>query len=260
MGEILFDRNLLKINQKRYQCKFSEHNFIYHEVASIIIENITSLDKNFSDVLEISAKDNLITNSISKTLKIKNKITSSLNSSNFSNVVFDDELIPFQNDSVDLVISNLNMHHINKIPEFLLQVNSVLKKDGLFVASFFGEENLLDLKKATIEAENKVFGGFSSRFIPVISLQTAANLLQKAGFSDPVATLDKVDVNYEEPINALKDIKLMGQGNILNSRSKKFANKKFLDEILNNYAIITNNKGSDIDIKYEIVIIMGWKK
>ena len=141
-----------------------------------------------------------------------------------------------------------------------MQVYDILKEDGVFIASFFGEENLLGLKRATLEAEDKILGGVSPRFIPVIDLQMAANLLVKAGFKNPISSLETIDVAYEKPMNIFKDLKFMGQGNIMNLRAKSMVTKKFLDEILKIYAKIAKNEDSSLNVKYEIVTLIGWKK
>ncbi len=260
MNNLLFDRKLLRYNQKRLHDNFKDYNFLHHEMAQIMVDNISSLNADFSDVVEISAKDSFLTDYITKKQKVKRKITSSLNKFDFSDIVFDDEELPFKKESFDLVLSNLNMHHINKIPEFLLQVYSILKENGVFIASFFGEENLLDLKKATIEAENEVYGQVSPRFIPVIDIQSAASLLAKAGFKNPVSSLETIDISYSNPMNILKDLKYMGQGNILNLRSKSMVTAKFLDEILKKYAKIVKSNDLEVNLTYEIVTIIGWKK
>ena len=259
MVDLLFDRKLLRQNQKRYENSFSNYSFLYHEIAQLIADEIASLSANFNNMIEISAKDDFLTNSIMKSQKVKQKLLSTLNKCDFSDIVYDEENIPLKKESFDLVVSNLNLQHINEVPKFLVQVHEILRKEGLFVMSFFGENNLLELKKAVFEAENKIFGGFSPRFIPVIDIKNAANLLQKAGFSDCVSMLHTINVDYSNPVNILKDLKFMGQGNILKLRSRNFATSKFLDEILKIYARIAKNEDSTLNVKYEIVIAMGWK-
>ena len=146
------------------------------------------------------------------------------------------------------------------MPQFLLQSYDLLRKNGIFIASFFGEENLFDLKKAVFEAENAIFGQVSPRFIPTIDVKNAAMLLQKSGFINPISSLEAVDVEYDNTLKLLQDIKFMGQGNILLKRDKKFINRKFLDEILKNYVRIAGLQGAKVKAHFEIVIMIGNKK
>ena len=255
----IFDRKLLRKNQKRYQEYFSDHDFLYREAADYMLHDIESLKKDFDSVLQICGKDRYINDYIAKIKNVKQKICASYINFNFSDIVFDEEDLPFKEESFDLIVSNLNLHFINKLPQFLMQAKALLKKDGFFIASFFGENNLIDLKKAVFEAEEEVLGGFSARFMPVIDLQSAARLLQKSGFNDPVSGLDIVDVEYGSVEKILQDIKYMGQGNILQKRAKKMSNRKFFNEIYNNYAKIATNSNDLLNVRYEIIIISGWK-
>lgn len=150
-------------------------------------------------------------------------------------VVCDDELLPFKANSFDLIVSNLNFQQLNLIPQFLTQVLSILKPKGIFMATFFGEESLLALKEIVYQVELDLYGSASPRFAPVIDLKTAANLLAKTGFSDPIATCEKIMVSYADPLKLLRDLKMMGQSNILTKRSRQFFSKKFLAEIIKRY-------------------------
>ncbi len=260
MVNLLFDRKLLRQNRKRALKNFAQHNFLHHEIANRLVENIELQNCNFEKCLEISALDNSLVDYIAKTKKVKQIFQTRMNFSKDCNIVADDEFLPFKNESFNLIISNLNLQHINLVPQFLMQVQNLLKKDGIFIASFFGEENLFDLRKAVFEAENEVFGGISPRIIPTIDVKNAAMLLQKAGFSNPISSLDIIEVEYENAKKLLSDVKNMAQGNILLKRSRKFATRKFLDEILNNYAKIAAIEGGLVKARFEIVTMIGWKK
>ena len=87
MGEI-FDRNLLRRNQKRFQNQFDEHDFLYKESASYMIHNIELINKDFENILEISSKDRSICDYISKIKNVKENICSSMNKFDFSDIVF----------------------------------------------------------------------------------------------------------------------------------------------------------------------------
>ena len=243
MAELLFDRKLLRQNKQRIADKFCDHNFLYHEISDILFENIEDQNLQFKNALEISAQDEYLANLVLNSKKVQKLTQSFLFQSQNENyeidkLIADDEFLPFKPEIFDLVLSNLNLHHVNIVPQFLLDVKKILQKEGIFIASFFGENNLLDLKQAVFDAENSVFGQVSPRFIPVIDVKNAAMLLQKAGFSNPVASLEVIEVEYKNPLKLLEDIKFMGQGNILLKKDKKFANRKFLDEILKNYVKI----------------------
>ncbi len=237
MGEILFDRKLLKQNRKRYCAVFGDHNFLYLEVANRIAENVELLNRNFEKILEIGAK----------TIK-------GLDSSYCE----DSEILDLGEEKFDLIISNLNLHFINEVPQFLMQIKNLLKPNGVFIASFFGEENLSELAHVLHLSEMEIYNGVSPRMPPTIDVKTAAMLLQKAGFVSPISDFEKIEVEYENPLKLLKDLKFMGQGNIMNQRSRRFFSKRFLNKILENYQKLYGNSDGSIKATFEIITITGW--
>lgn len=253
MQQNIFDRKLLRKRREILDRNFAAHNFLFHEIANNLVEDIADLNQHFEAALEINARDNYLAGQLLEK-KLAEKVISSDLVGYESNIICDDEFLPFKNQIFDLVISNLNMHHINLMPQFLMQIKSILKPKGVFIASFFGEENLRELHEIVFNTENQLYQGVSPRMIPTIDVKTAAILLQKAGFNEPVSSLQKVKVNYENIVNLLKDLKFMGQGNIINLRSRRFMTKIFLDEIIKNYQEKFGGAAT-----FEIITVIGRK-
>lgn len=243
MVENLFNRELRKQNQIRYQKDFANHNFLYLEVANRIAENLSLMNREFVDVLEVGARGDYLKELVGGNY-------------NFHD---DAEIINAPAESFDLIISNLNFHFINQIPQFLMSVKNALKPDGVFMASFFGEENLRELAHVLYKAETEIYNGVSAIMPPTIDVKTAAMLLHKAGFSSPIADFEKIEVAYSTPKKLLYDLKFMGQGNILMQRQRRFFTRKFLNKILETYKNLYKNPDNSVNATFEIVTITGWK-
>lgn len=238
MQENIFNRKLLHQNWERFHLRFNDYNFLYNEVANRIDENLAIFNKKFEKTLKIQQNQFFFGENLVKA---------------------DDEFLPFKKESFDLIVSNLNFHFINQIPQFLLQVKSMLKPGGVFIASFLGEENLPELRKVLYEVENELYGGVSPKMAPTIDVKTAANLLQKAGFSNPTSTFEEIKVEYSDPINLLKDLKMMSQGNIIEKRSRKFMTKNFLDKISKKYKELYQVNKDKVLASFEVIMIIGTK-
>lgn len=52
----------------------------------------------------------------------------------------DEETIPFEDDTFDVVTSALSLHWVNDLPGTMVQINRVLKPDGVFMGALFGGE------------------------------------------------------------------------------------------------------------------------
>jgi len=261
----IFDRKLLRQNQKRAAGQFSQYNFLYQEIADRIIENLQSIEQKFQFCLEIGARNNYLSEQL---LLQKNVgqvfLTKLFDDKNFfvqnlkiQKVIADDEQLPFKAKSFDLIVSNLNLQHINLMPQFLLQIKNLLKPRGIFIASFFGEENLPELHEAIFSTENQLYGGVSPRMIPTIDIKTAANLLQKAGFVAPMSSLEQIKVTYSDPLKLLQDLKNMGQSSALLKRSRRFFSKNFLQQFQQNYQQNYQIEGG-VRAVFEIITVVGF--
>lgn len=64
----------------------------------------------------------------------------------FEKKLVDEEHLPFEENSIDLLISNLALHWVNDLPGTFQQILKCLKPDGVFLASIFGGETLYELR------------------------------------------------------------------------------------------------------------------
>jgi NADH dehydrogenase [ubiquinone] 1 alpha subcomplex assembly factor 5 len=273
MERELFDFRLFVNNQKRHLKKFPEYNFLYHEVADLIIENLLFHNRDFDEILEINSRDGYLSNSILELKQVKKLVKTNFVTDFFDldqnqdakilKLAIDDNFLDFANKKLgeqkfDLIVSNLDFHYLNDISSFLIAVKLLLKKDGIFIASFFGQDNLLGLKKIFLQTESEIYGSVSPRFAPTIDVKTAAHLLQKAGFKNPISDIEKINISYQNPLALLNDIKFMGQANIMRGRSKKFISKRFLQEIIRRYREeFEDNQTSQVNADFEIITIIG---
>jgi len=246
----IFDRNLWQKNCLRYRGLFSDYSFIYSQVATNILENIEIQNVNFAKVLEINAKDEFFKNYFSKSKFYYNE---------FSDIA-DENNIDFGSEKYDLVINNLDLHFINDVVNFLSKIYKCLNPNGYFIASFFGDENLPELRKSIYLAEEKIYNAISPRMPPTIDIKTSAQILGQVGFANPIADLEKIVINYQKPINLLYDLKNMGLGNIMINRSKKFFTRKLLNQLLENYQLFFNKSTNSFNATFNIITISGQKK
>lgn len=71
----------------------------------------------------------------------------------FRKMVVDEEALPFQAESFDLVLSSLSLHWVNQLPSTFSQIINCLRKDGVFIGAVFGGETLYELRGALQLAE-----------------------------------------------------------------------------------------------------------
>jgi len=57
-------------------------------------------------------------------------------------IIADEDIWPFQAESVDLIVSNLNLHWVNDLTATLVRMLDSLMPDGALLGNIFGEETL----------------------------------------------------------------------------------------------------------------------
>jgi SAM-dependent methyltransferase len=175
-----------------------------------------------------------------------------------ANVIADEEFMPFADDSFDLITSTLNLHSVNDLPGALLQIKKSLKSDGLFLASLFGGETLFELRECLAAAEIELKGGISPRVFPFADKQQLGALLQRAGFNLPVVDSEIITVTYENIFGLLKDLRGMGERNIIRDRHRQNPGKALYMRAAEIYAQKYSEPDGRIRASFEIIFLLGW--
>lgn len=235
----LFNREQLRRNKSKAFERFAESSFLY-ETAIDSIHSRLFLKQQYENALFIGMRDADGASALLGSSAVKNK-TFADSSDEFlkafegNKVVIDEELIPFAANSFDLVISLLNMHTINMVPEFLSRISDILKPGGIFIGSLFGSKSLSELKSAFVETELKMSIPSSMHIFPMTDLKEVANLAARSGFAEPVSDSEVVQVNYYQLATLYADLKNMGERNILCARANRFLPRNFFRELESNY-------------------------
>ncbi len=132
----------------------------------------------------------------------------------------DEETLTFGPDSFDLVIANLSLHWVNDLPGALIQLRRAMRPEGLLLASLPLLGTLDEVRRALTETETELRGGVSPRISPFPDLRDCAGLLQRAGFTLPVADAEDIELLYANPLALLRDLQAAGERNAIHERSR----------------------------------------
>jgi len=173
-------------------------------------------------------------------------------------VAADEELLPFSDASIDLVVSALSLQFVNDLPGTLVQIRRALKPDGLFLAALLGGDTLTELRQALTEAEADVSGGASPRIAPFADVRTLGMLMQRAGFAMPVTDVDRVTVRYETPAALLEDLRRMGATNTLVARRRVPLRRATLLRMTEIYGRRFRDPDGRVRATFDVVWLSGW--
>ena len=173
-------------------------------------------------------------------------------------VCTDADLLALQPQAHDLVIDALTLHWANDPVGRLVQARRALRPDGLFVAALFGGQTLHELRASLAEAEARVSGGLSPRVAPMAEIRDLGALLQRAGFTLPVADCINLTVSYESPWHLMRDLRAMGETNALANRLRRPTGRAVLNEAARIYAENFPHGDGRITATFEIILLTGW--
>lgn len=171
-------------------------------------------------------------------------------------IVCDEDLLPFDAASFDLVIALGTLDSVNDLPGALIQINRSLRPDGLMMAAMMGAGSLPRLKAAMLAADEASGRGVAARIHPQIDVRAAGDLLQRARFAMPVADSDTLNVRYSSLPALIADLRAHGWTNTL-SASGPALGKVGLLEAMQRFAGDADSDGKTPE-RFEILYLSGW--
>jgi len=261
----LFDRALHRKRLDRAARGYGQADFLKRRAAEDVVERLAVVKRGFPLALDLSARTGLFRQALANSQDVQ---IGALAEADLSlpmlagrgglRVVADDERLPFADASFDLVVSTLGLHWTNDVVGALIQVRRALKPDRLFIGAFLGGVTLTELRQSLVAAEAEILGGAGSRVSPFADAADAAALLQRAGFVQPVADVDRVTVTYEHPLRLLADLRQMGETNVLAERHPRALTRALLARAAAIYAERFAHPDGRVPATFEILTLTGW--
>jgi SAM-dependent methyltransferase len=261
----IFDRRLHAMRRSRAAGRYREFAFLKQLAAEDIATRLSAINRRFSRVLDLGAHDGTVGRVLKDDPVVGpriGEITAADLSPVFAQVsggtVVDEEALPFEDQSFDLMVSALSLHWVNDLPGALIQIRRVLKPDGLFIGVALGGRTLNELRQSLLAAEEEVRGGAANRVSPMMDVIDAAGLLQRTGFAMPVADNDARTVRYANPLRLLQDLRGMGETAAFVNRDAPVLTRGILMRAMEIYAQRFADADGKVRATFEFVTMSGW--
>lgn len=260
---IVFDRRQVRRQRDRAAPRLAEHSFLFDEVADRLADRLLDITRSFPLALDLGCRNGTMARILAGRGKVGRLIQCDLSpvmaAVNGPALAADEEALPFAPQSFDLVLSNLGLHWVNDLPGALVQINHALKPDGLLLATMFGGETLIELRRCLMDAEIEQEGGVSPRVSPFAEVRDAGSLLQRAGFALPVVDIDTITVTYQEPLRLLADLRGMGETNATAGRRKSFTRRATLARAMDLYRQRYAGSDGRVTATFQVLTLTAWR-
>ncbi|KAF2729202.1 S-adenosyl-L-methionine-dependent methyltransferase [Polyplosphaeria fusca] len=169
------------------------------------------------------------------------------------------ELLPFDANSFDAVLSCLSMHWINDLPSVLAQVNHILRPDCPFIGVMMGGDSLFELRTSLQLAEQERRGGVSTHTSPLADVRDVGGLLQRAGFNLLTVDVDDIVVDFPDMFSLMNDLQAMGESNAVITREKGAIQRDVLLAAEGIYRELHGNEDGSLPATFRLIYMIGWK-
>lgn len=169
-------------------------------------------------------------------------------------VCADAEDIPLEDESVDLVYSNLMLQWCDYRKVFA-EFKRILKPDGLLMFSTFGPDTLKELKQSWAQVDDH------AHVNEFTDMHDLGDELIHAGLAEPVMDMDMMTLLYDEPVSVMADLRAIGANTALNNQNKSaergLVTPAKLKRVIEFYE--TFRSDGKVPASYEVIFGHAWK-
>jgi SAM-dependent methyltransferase len=169
-----------------------------------------------------------------------------------------DEERPFPPETIggefDFIASLGTLDTVNDLPGALIHLRNALAPGGLVIASFPGAGSLPQLRSAMLTADGD---RPAPRVHPQVDVRAGGQLLQRAGWADPVIDYRTLEVGFRSLDRLVGDLRAQGLSNVLANPGPPLG-KAALGRAKTAFAA-AGEDGRTVE-RFEILTLSGWKR
>ena len=159
------------------------------------------------------------------------------------------EELPFPDSGFDFIASLGTLDTVNDLPGALIHIRNALAPGGLAIASFVGAGSLPALRAAMLAADGE---RPAPRLHPAVDVRAGGQLLQRAGWADPVVDGRSLEVRFSSLGSMIGDLRAQGLSNVLARPGLALSRAQ--------YSIVKEQFGSGTVDQFEILTLSGWRR
>ncbi|MFM5930836.1 MAG: methyltransferase domain-containing protein [Novosphingobium sp.] len=161
---------------------------------------------------------------------------------------------PWTDTGYDLIALLFTLDHVNDLPGALIHARNALAPGGLAFVTVLGAGSLPVLREVMFAADGD---RPAPRLHPQIDVRAGGQLLQRAGFADPVVDSRSLKVRYGRLESLVRDLRAQALGNVLADAGPALSRAAF-DRARQAFADQADDEGR-VTETFEILSLSGWK-
>ena len=162
----------------------------------------------------------------------------------------DAERLPFEDESFDLVFSNLMLQWCVDLDVAFAELQRVLRPGGLLLFTSFGPDTLKELRDSWAQVDG------DTHVNAFLDMHDVGDALVKTRFADPVMDVERITVTYPDVWKLMRELKQIGAHNVTAGRPRGLTGKSHMQQLVNAYE--RYRQAEVLPASYEIVNGHAW--
>jgi len=159
--------------------------------------------------------------------------------------------LPFENDSIDMIVSNLMLHYCQNINDVLAEINRVLRPEGLLLFSMLGQDSLQELRSAWAAADRH-------QHVDTFADQhDVGDAMLHAGLREPVLDTEVLTITYEDIDKLLLELRTVATTRTASSHNPGLTGKQSWQLMRAEYEGRRNEAGQ-LPVTMEVIYGHAW--
>lgn len=234
---------------------------VQKEAAELLFERLAFFNIEPTCILDMGAGTGFITQQLADHFSGAHVIASDIainmlnvikqyQKANLSCSCADANKLPFADDSVDVIFSNLMLQWCDDLPTVFREWQRVLKPKGLLLFTSFGPDTLHELRASWASVNDKVHVNTFK------DMHDLGDILLQQGFVDPVMDMELMQLAYDDVCALLKDLKAIGSIN-LNDTKHSLTGRGELAKLKSTYEKFRDDEHG-LPATYEVIFGHAW--
>lgn len=217
----MLDQKIIRRGFTRAAPDFDEHAFLHHEIRGRLLDRLQTVRIEPTAVVDLGAGTGAALGALRDRFPRATIISIDLTpgmlaagAAAASGVCADANRLPLADESVDVVFSNLMLHHCPAPEAVLREARRVLRSGGVVLFSAFGPTTLLELGRAWATADR------FSHIVPFTDMHDLGDVLLACGFAEPVLDSQALTITYGDFDRMVADLRHAGASNPTEGRNR----------------------------------------
>ena len=254
----MIDQSLIRHAFARAATQFDANDFLYREVRERLLERLLAITAEPDWIIDLGAGTGTATPDLERRFPTARILSVDSSAAMLAagtaaplRLCADAADLPLADGCVDLVISNLMLHHCPDPAAVLTEARRVLSDRGVLLFTTFGRNSLFELGRAWATADP------FTHIAPFFDIQDLGDLLAASGFIEPVLDIQTLIVTYDNLAAMMQDLRSAGSTNATDGRNRGLTGRGAWQRLTDAYDQLRGPDGK-LPVSLEIIFVLAW--